>query len=110
MKIYNPNLEERAFLYQEAQDLAPLVKDLGSLSIMVEQTFDKGANQNQVLNRENRYRVTFVVAPESMGIQIQAEEEDLFSATIAAKEEAQRQLNALVNALDAQTEVPTILH
>ncbi len=100
MKIYNPSLEERAFLYQEAQDLAPLVKDLGSLSIMVEQEDES----------ENRYRVTFVVAPESMGIQIHAEEDDLFSATIAAKEEAQRQLNALVNALEPQYGVPTILH
>lgn len=107
MKIYNPNLEERAFLYQEAQDLAPLVKDLGSLSIMVEQTLGK---EDEPAQSENRYRVTFVVAPESVGMEIQAEEEDLFSATIAAKEEAQRQLNALVNALDPQTAVPSILH
>ncbi len=107
MKIYNPNLEERAFLYQEAQDLAPLVKDLGSLSIMVEQTSTGG---RELEASENRYRVTFVVAPESMAIQIHAEEDDLFSATIAAKEEAQRQLNALVNALDPQSGNPTILH
>lgn len=89
MKIYNPNNEERAFLYQEAQDLAPLVRDLGSLSIMVES------------EAENGYRVTFLVAPESMGIQIHAENDNLFAATIAAKEEAQRQLNSLINALNA---------
>lgn len=103
MKIYNPSAEERAFLYQEAQDLAPFVRELGSLSIMVE--------ENEAHNDdENRYRVTFLVAPESMGIQIQAEEDNLFAATIAAKEEAQRQLNALVNALDPQSMRPTTLH
>lgn len=106
MKIYNPSLEERAFLYQEAQDLAPLVKDLGSLSILVEQD----AEQKPEEDVENRYRVTFLVAPESMGIQIHAEESNLFAATIAAKEEAQRQLNALVNALDPQLAQPVILH
>ncbi len=106
MRIYNPSLEERAFLYQEAQDLAPLVKDLGSLSIMVEES---GQDATEALS-ENRYRVTFVVAPESMGLQIHAEENNLFSATIAAKEEAQRQLNALVNALDPSNGAPSYLH
>lgn len=98
MKIYNPNTEERAFLYQEAQDLAPLVKDLGSLSIMVES------------EAENGYRVTFLVAPESMGIQIHAENDNLFVATIAAKEEAQRQLNSLINALSGPRTGSEILH
>ncbi len=95
MKIYNPSLEERAFLYQEAQDLAPLVKELGSLSIMVEE-FKALTPETDA---QNGYRVTFLVAPETMGLQIHAENNNLFAATIAAKEEAQRQLNALVNAL-----------
>lgn len=86
MVIYNPNLEERAFLYQEAQDLAPFVRDLGSLSVLVEQ-------------HDEDYRVTFMVAPESVGMSIQATGSNIFEATIAAKEEAQRQLNSLINAL-----------
>lgn len=98
MKVYNPTTEERAFLYQEAQDLAPLVRELGSLSIMVES------------EAENGYRVTFLVAPESMGLQIQAENDNLFAATIAAKEEAQRQLNTLVNALNGPRPSSEILH
>jgi hypothetical protein len=59
---------------------------------------------------ENGYRVTFLVAPESMGLQIQAEDDNLFEATIAAKEEAQRQLNALINALAAPQPAPHVLH
>lgn len=88
MKIYSPNREERAFLYQEAQDLESLMKDLGSLSIMVEETA-----------RKQNFRVTFVLAPESVGMKVQATDRNLFEAAIAAKEEAQRQLNAIVNAL-----------
>lgn len=93
MSLYSPNREERAFLYQEAQDLQPLAKSLGSLSVMVE-TLPAGRKQGQ-----NRFRVTFMVAPESVGMQIQATDRNLFEATIAAKEEAIRQLNALINAL-----------
>lgn len=106
MKIYNPNLEERAFLYQEAQDLAPLVKELGSLSIMVEEF----ATLEPKSQPQSSYRVTFLVAPETMGLQIQAENGNLFIATIEAKNEAQKQLNALVNALSPGKLPAELLH
>ena len=94
MGIYNPNAEERAFLYQEAQDLEVLMKDLGSLTVMVEEIHPK---QGTAAN--NRFRVTFVVAPESVGMKVQATDTNIYEATIAAKSEAQRQLNAIVNSL-----------
>ena len=92
MKIYSPNREERAFLYQEAQELSSLMKDLGSLSVMVEEMQSKPES-------EIRYRVTFVLAPESVGMKVQATDGNLFEAAIAARNEAQRQLNAIVNSL-----------
>lgn len=92
MKIYNPSREERAFLYQEAHDLEGLMKDLGSLTVMVEEVASKKTNKA-------RFRVTFMVAPESVGMRVQATDANLFDATIAAKEETLRQLNAIVNAL-----------
>ncbi len=95
MGIYNPNQEERAFLYQEAQDLELLMKDLGTLTVMVEEVASKQARKN----KKNRFRVTFVVAPESVGMKIQATDANLFEAAIAAKDETLRQLNAIVNSL-----------
>ena len=88
MKVYNPSREERAFLYQEAQSLELLIKNLGSLTVLVEQN---PAHQD--------FRVTFMVAPETVGMRVQATDSNLFSATMAAKAETERQLNALVNAL-----------
>ncbi|HMN69812.1 MAG TPA: hypothetical protein PKC28_14810 [Bdellovibrionales bacterium] len=87
MKIYNPNLEERAFLYQEAQDLETLMRNLGSLSVMVEETL------------HHRYRVTFVVAPETVAMRVRAVDDNLYDATIAARVETQKQLNLIVNSL-----------
>lgn len=92
MKLYNPSREERAFLYQEAQDLEGLVKDFGSLSVMVEEVAAKRTKAFQ-------YRVTFMIAPESVGMRVRASDNNLFDATIAAKEETLRQLNAIVNSL-----------
>jgi hypothetical protein len=92
MKVYSPNPEERAFLYQEAQVLAPMMKDLGSLSVLVEEVDNRD-------DADSNYRVTFVVAPESVGMRVQAESDNLFDATIAAKDEAIRQLSAILNTL-----------
>ena len=94
MKIYNPNREERAFLYQEAQDLEILVKDLGSLSVMVEELAAR-----PVKSAAHDYRVTFMVAPETFGMRVQAVDDNLFDAAIAAKKETLKRLNALVNAM-----------
>jgi hypothetical protein len=68
------------------------MKDLGSLTVMVEQ------------NKANRFRVTFVVAPESVGMRVQATDSNLFEAAIAAKDETLRQLNAIVNSLPRSTQ------
>jgi hypothetical protein len=95
MRIYSPNREERAFLYQEAHDLEGLMKDLGSLTVMVEEIAVKRSQCS-------KYRVTFMVAPESVGMRVQATDTNLFEATIAAKEETLRQLNAIVNSLPRQ--------
>lgn len=97
MTIYNPSREERAFLYQEAQDLEPLMKDLGTLTVMVEEVVPADDAK-----KKSRYRVTFVVAPESVAMRVQATDNNLFEAAMAAKEEALRQLNAIVNALPRQ--------
>lgn len=98
MKIYSPSKEERAFLYQEAHALEPLMKDLGSLTVVVEEISTKGVQKK----RRPHFRVTFVVAPESVGMRVQATDSSLYEAAIAAKTEAERQLNALVNALPRQ--------
>lgn len=100
MSIYNPNPEERAFLYQEAQDLELLMKDLGSLTVMVEEIHPKNGKL-----AANRFRVTFVVAPESVGMKVQATDTNIYEATIAAKSETQRQLNAIVNSMPREWKV-----
>ena len=40
-----------------------------------------------------------MTAVESVGMTVQATDRNIFDATIAAKEEAQRQLNAIVNSM-----------
>lgn len=103
MKTYSPNLEERAFLFQEAQALAGLMKDMGSLSVMVEEVAAKPkadnakSKQKKKTKTTSNFRVTFVVAPESFDMRVEATAKDIYQAAIAAREETERQLNAIVN-------------
>lgn len=99
MKIYQPSKDETAFLYQQAFELEPLVKSLGSLAVVVEETSQK------------EFAVTFVVAPESMKFKVRGIGPNLVEATIAAKDEARRQLNAIVNMTSNDSDSkPTWLH
>lgn len=98
MKVYNPNAEERAFLYQEAQALEPLVKDLGGpITVMVEEFPQVKSGRKR--RDQGLFRVSFVLSPEAGGLTIQATDKNLYDATIAAKAEAERTLNAVVNAI-----------
>ncbi len=72
------------------------MKDLGSLTVMVEEVDPAGKSASK---RKNKYRVTFVVAPESVAMRVQATDANLFEAAMAAKEETLRQLNAIVNSM-----------
>lgn len=141
MKIYQPSKEETAFLYQQAFELEPLVKDLGSLTVLVEEvevvdeaaSTERSADSDRELNLapefapelqdvnaevqasptlgKHQYAVTFVVAPESMQFKVRGVGNSLVEATIAAKTEARRQLNTLMNSLPIElSDKPQWLH
>lgn len=103
MKLYQPNQDEKAFLYQQAFELESLVKDLGSLSVMVEEMGNK---------TRHKFVVTFVVAPEAMQFRVRAMGDTLVEATMAAREKAQKQLSALMNVMPANEVIgqPQWLH
>ena len=93
---FEPNAEERAFLYQQVQDLEPLASQFGSISILVEQSHPQDAP------KDLSYAVTFVVAPESMEFKIRGEGHNLFETCMVAKEEAMNRLNQLINQVPDQ--------
>lgn len=97
---FQPSAEERAFLYQQAQELESYVSSLGSMTLLVEEATPVDEPENK------SYAVTFVVAPESMEFRIRVEGQNLFDACIEARRQTQFKLNALVNALPASGEEP----
>lgn len=107
MKIYSPNIEERAFLYQEVQVIEPMIKDMGTMTIMVEEAEHKEDKKKL----DAKFRVTMMLLPESMKMEIKTESSNLYDAVIAAREEAVRKLSAVLNAMPAQDKAASrLLH
>lgn len=95
-QAFEPNLEAKAFIYQQVQELEDEVKDLGSLSVFVEKEETIDTEDNRVL--ENKYAVTFVIDPENLNLKVRAESQNIFSACISAKNVAKSKLLQLKNA------------
>ncbi len=93
---FEPSGEERAFLYQQVQDLEPIASQFGSITVLVEQSYPE-ENPDDLT-----YEVTFVVAPESMEFRVAARGQNLFETCIAAKDETRARLNQLINQVPDQ--------
>lgn len=81
-------LELKAFIYQQAQEMEPYAKQLGSLVVYVEYT-DK-----------QKYKATFVLDSEDMKLKFEAINKDPYEAVRRARVVTQEQLNQVINALD----------
>ncbi len=81
-------LELKAFIYQQAQEMEPYAKQLGSLVVFVEYT-DK-----------QKYKATFVLDSEEMKLKFEAINKDPYEAIRRARVVTQEQLNQVLNALD----------
>ena len=81
-------LELKAFIYQQAQEMEPYAKQLGSLVVYVEYT-DK-----------QKYKATFVLDSEEMKLKFEAINKDPYEAVRRARLVTQEQLNQVINALD----------
>jgi len=93
---FEPNGEERAFLYQQVQDLESVASQFGSLSVLVEQSYPQDQPENVT------YAVTFVVAPENMEFKVRGEGKNLFETCMVAKNETKAKLSELINQVPDQ--------
>lgn len=93
---FEPTGEERAFLYQQVQELEQIASQFGSISVLVEQSYPED-NPDDL-----SYAITFVVAPENMEFKVRGEGVDLFETCMVAKNETLAQLNKLINQVPDQ--------
>ena len=91
-KLIEPSGEEKAFVYQQALELSPLLAK-GPIAVILE--------KNQKKETSLKYSVTFILAPEILNIKIQSEGDNLFDVCINAKNKAKHAIKQLINQADS---------
>ena len=92
---FEPSGEEKAFVYQQALELSPLLKEGGPIAVILEKTKAK--------TNLPKYSVTFILIPKKLNIKIQSEGDNLFDVCIQAKNKAKKTISHLMNQMDSPT-------
>ena len=90
--LLEPSGEEKAFVYQQALELSPLLNQNGPIAVILE----KNNNKNNAT-----YSVTFILIPETLNIKVQSEGDNLFDVCISAKNKAKKTIRLLTNQMDS---------
>ena len=88
-----PSGEEKAFIYQQAMELSPLLSQNNPITVILE----KNENEQNIT-----YSVTFILIPDTLNIKIQSKGDNLFEVCIKAKNKAKKTITQLMN----QTNTP----
>ena len=89
-KSSEPSGDERAFIYQQAMELTPLLSQGHSHKEPIAVVLKKNPEKST-------YSVTFILIPHSLNLHIQCEGKNLFDVCINAKNKARRTILQLLN-------------
>ncbi|MDE0518987.1 MAG: hypothetical protein F4X95_03910 [Oligoflexia bacterium] len=90
--LLEPSGEEKAFVYQQALELSPLLDKSAPIAVILE--------KNEFQNR-SKYSVTFILIPDKLNIKITSEGDNLFDVCITAKNKAKKTISYLINQMDS---------
>ena len=89
-KSSEPSGDERAFIYQQAMELTPLLTQSHSHKEPIAVVLKKNP-------KKSTYSVTFILVPHSLNLHIQCEGKNLFDVCIHAKNKARRTILQILN-------------
>ncbi len=90
-KAHDPTPEERAFIYQQIQEINEFAPGLEGMVVMLEEKEKKKTHAK-------RYAVTLVLGPKELGLQLRVEADDIYTALSVVKYEAKESLSNLIAA------------
>jgi hypothetical protein len=88
-KAHVPTPEERAFIYQQIQEISEFAPGLDGMVMVLEE-------REKTRKKPMRYAVTLTLGPKDLGLQLRVEAEDIFTALSVAKYEAKESLATII--------------
>ncbi len=91
--LFKPSSAEKAFVYQQTQDLVSVVNTLCPVAVLLEKYSDKS-------KKESSYAVTFVLGDENMNVLARSEGTDLLDVCISAKNQMKKKLYTMAQSME----------
>jgi hypothetical protein len=88
-KAHVPTPDERAFIYQQIQEISEFAPGLDGMVMVLEE-------RDPTQKKPQRYKVTLTLGPKNLGLQLRVEAEDIYTALSVAKYEAKESLANLI--------------
>lgn len=104
---FEPSPEVRAFIFQQIQDLEPMLENVGSLGVFIEKT---EPTESSGEDKAETYSIRLVVAPGGTRIEATGESENIFEACIKAKGLMAERLSPFINATRQSAERDGLIH
>ena len=95
--IFKPSSAEKAFVYQQTQDLVSAVNALCPVAVLLEKYSDKS-------DKKNSYVVTFVLGDSHANILARSEGQDLLEVCVSAKNQMKKKLHVMAQSADESPE------
>ena len=86
-QVFKPSNAEKAFVYQQTQDLVSSLSGIAPVSVLLEKYSSERVQDN--------YAVTFILGFSSMSIQARSEGSDLMEVCVSAKNEMKKKMSFL---------------
>ena len=90
--LMEPSGAEKAFVYQQALELSPLLVTKGPIAVI----FKKNKKKKACF-----YSLTFILVPRGLNIKIKSEGSDLFDVCLKAKNQAKKTISLLSNQVES---------
>ena len=86
-QLFKPSSAEKAFVYQQTQDLAASLSGAAPVSVLLEKYSSERVQDN--------YAVTFILGVSPMSVQARSEGSDLMEVCVSAKNEMKKKMSLI---------------
>ena len=91
MKFFDPTGAEKAFVYQQTQDLVSFLNNLGPVSVLFEK-YSKGKGKG--------YTITFILGGSELNLKARSQGQDLMEVCISAKNEMKKKMSLIAQSIE----------
>ena len=94
LQFFDPTGAEKAFVYQQTQDLVSFLNSLGPVSVLFEK-YSRGKGK-----KDTGYAITFILGGADLNLKARSQGQDLMEVCISAKNEMKKKMSLITQSIE----------